>query len=291
MVKGKGAILVTGATGQQGGAVARELLARKYTVRAMTRTPDSDGAKALARQGAEIVKGDLNDAESLRRTLAGAWGVFAVQNTWEAGVEGEEAQGKRIAELARKAGIQHYVYTSVGSAHRKTGIPHFDNKWRVEETVRGLGFPSHVILRPVFFMDNFLSPWFRPGIDQGRLMIGLKPTTPLQMIAVKDIGKYGLLAFDKAEELNRREIDLAGDAHTMPQAAQILSKAAGRTITFQPVPLAEVRKAGEDYALMLEWFDRVGYDADIPGNAKRYGIKPTTLAEWAASVGWSSPTA
>jgi len=253
----------------------------------MTRKPDSDAAKALARQGAEVVKGDLNDAESLRRALQGAWGVFAVQNTWEAGVEGEEVQGKRIAELARKAGVQHYVYTSVGSAHRKTGIPHFDNKWRIEETVRGLGFPSHVILRPVFFMDNFFSPWFKPAIDQGKLMMALKPTTVLQMIAVKDIGKYGLLAFEKAEDLNRKEIDLAGDAHTMPQAAQILSKAAGRSITFQPVPLEDVRKASEDNALMLEWFDRIGYDADIPGNAKRYGIKPTTLAQWAASVRWS----
>jgi len=287
MVQGKGAILVTGATGQQGGAVARELLARKHTVRAMTRNPESDAAQALARQGAEVVKGDLNDAASLRRALQGAWGVFAVQNTWEAGVEGEEVQGKRIAELARKAGVQHYVYTSVGSAHRKTGIPHFDNKWRIEETVRGLGFPSHVILRPVFFMDNFLSSWFKPAIDQGKLMIALKPTTVLQMIAVKDIGKYGLLALEKAEVLNRKEIELAGDAHTSPEAGQILSKAAGRTITFEPVPITEVRKASEDSALMLEWFDRVGYNADIAGNAKRYGIKPTTLAEWAASVRWS----
>jgi len=191
---------------------------------------------------------------------------------------GRRGPGKRIAELARKTGVEHYVYTSVGSAHRTTGIPHFDNKWRIEETVRGLGFPSHIILRPVFFMDNVLSPWFKPGIDQGKLIIGLKPTTVLQMIAVRDIGKYGLLAFETAEALNRKEIDLAGDAHTMPQAAQILSKAAGRSITFQPVPLEDVRKASEDYALMLEWFDRVGYDADIPGNAKRYGIKPTTLA-------------
>jgi uncharacterized protein YbjT (DUF2867 family) len=287
MAKGKGVILVTGATGQQGGAVARELLARKHTVRAMTRKPDSDAAQALARQGAEVVKGDLNDVESLRRALQGAWGVFAVQNTWEAGVEGEEGQGKRIAELARKTGVAHYVYTSVGSAHRRTGIPHFDNKWRIEETVRGLGFPSYVILRPVFFMDNFLSPWFKPGLDQAKLMIGLKPNTVVQMIAVRDIGKYGLVAFEKAEELNRREIDLAGDAHTMPETAQILSKATGRSITFQPVPLEDVRKASEDYALMLEWFDRVGYDADISGNAKRYGIKPTTLAAWAAHARWS----
>src|SRR2546422_4620587 len=117
MAKGKGAILVTGARGPQGGAVARELLARQHTVRAMTRKPDSDAAQALARQGAEVVKGDLNDAESLRRALQGAWGAFAVQNTWEAGVEGEEAQGKRIAELARKAGGQQYGYTAGGTPH------------------------------------------------------------------------------------------------------------------------------------------------------------------------------
>src|SRR5881628_275769 len=222
MAKGKGAILVTGATGQQGGTVARDLLARKYTVRAMTRTPDSDGAKALARQGAEIVKGDLNDAESLRRTLAGAWGVFAVQNTWEAGVEGEEAQGKRIAELARKAGIQHYVYTSVGSAHRKTGIPHFDNKWRVEETVRGLRFPSHVILRPVFFMENLVAPYSLKG---STLAWALEPGTKLQMIAVDDIGWFGARAFTDGAALNRREIDLAGDVRTMPETAEILTEA------------------------------------------------------------------
>ncbi|MGH7318219.1 MAG: NmrA/HSCARG family protein [Candidatus Rokuibacteriota bacterium] len=287
MATDKNLILVTGATGQQGGAVARELLARGHKVRAMTRKPDGPAAQALARLGADVVKGDLDDAESLKRAIQGAWGVFAVQNTWEAGVEKEEVQGKRMAEIAKQGGVQHFVYTSVGSAHRKTGIPHFDNKWRIEETVRRLGFPSHVIIRPVFFMDNFLSGWFKPGIDQGKLMIGLKPTTVLQMIAVSDVGKYGALAFEKHKELNRQEFDIAGDAHTMPETAKILSKATGRTITFEQVPIAEVRKASEDYALMLEWFDRVGYNVDIPALAKKYGIKPTSLAEWAAKVKWS----
>jgi uncharacterized protein YbjT (DUF2867 family) len=180
---GKDTILVTGATGQQGGAVARELLAHGHKVWAMTRKPSGDSAKALAALGADIVQGDLDNAPSLQRAVQGVWGLFAVQNTWEAGVAREEAQGKQVAEIAKKAGIQHYVYSSVGSADRKTGIPHFDNKWRVEEAVRGLGFPSHAILRPVFFMENFLSSWFKPGIDQGNLMVGVKPTTVLQMIA------------------------------------------------------------------------------------------------------------
>src|SRR5438093_7159049 len=279
MAKGKGVIVVTGATGQQGGAVARELLARKHTVRAMTRKPDSDAAKALARKGAEIVKGDLNDAESLRRALQGAWGVFAVQNTWEAGVEGEEAQGKRIAELARKAGVQHYVYTSVGSAHRKTGIPHFDNKWRVEETVRGLGFPSTVILRPVFFMENFLLPSILPGIQQGTLAFGIEPDTVLQMIAVKDIGRHGARAFEQASELNGRAIDLAGDQLTMPEVAKVLSEASRQKVAFFRVPTAEIRKFSEDYSAMVEWFDQVGYDVDIEGLAKETAVRPTQGAD------------
>jgi uncharacterized protein YbjT (DUF2867 family) len=278
--------LVTGATGQQGGATARELLAAGHKVRAMTRKPESDAAGALAEAGAEVVQGDLDHADSLKRALAGMWGVYAVQNTWEAGVEQEEVQGKRIAELAKEAGVRHFVYASVGAADKDTGIPHFDNKFRVEQTVRGLGFPSYVIVRPVFFMENFLSPWFKPAIDEGNGAIGIQPDTVLQMIAVADVGKYGKLAFERHAELNGRAIDIAGDGMTMPRAADVISKAAGREVKFVQVPIEDVRKFSEDFALMFEWFDRVGYDVDVAGNAKEYGIEPTSFADWAGSVSW-----
>lgn len=280
-------VLVTGATGQQGGAVARELIAHGYAVRALTRNPASPRAQALAKLGATVVPGDLEDAASIKRALHGVWGAFAVQNTWEAGVEKEEQQGKRFAELAREAGIQHLVYSSVGSAHRNTGIPHFDNKWRVEETIRGLGFPTHTILRPVFFMENWISPWFKPAIDNGQLAIGLKPDTVLQMIAVADIGKYGRYAFDYAQQLNGKALDIAGDALTMVQVARIISAAAGRPIRFVAVPIEEVRKASADFATMLEWFDRVGYDADIKARAQESGIRPTAFSDWVRTVNWS----
>lgn len=270
-------VLITGATGQQGGATARELLAAGWRVRAMTRKPDGERARALAQLGAEIVAGDLDDAPSLARALAGAWGVYAVQNTWEAGVDREEQQGKRLAGLAREAGVQHYVYASVASAHRATGIPHFDNKWRVEETVRSLEFPTHVIVRPVFFMENLVGPWFLNGDVMGA---GLAPTTPVQMIAVEDIGKYGRLAFERADLANRA-IDIAGDTVTMARAAAAIGEARGRAITFVQYPIEEVRKQSADMALMLEWFERVGYDADIEGNAKTYGIAPLRFDAWA----------
>ncbi len=282
-----GTILVTGATGQQGGALARELLAHGNAVRAMTRKPESEAAKALARLGATVVPGDLDDERSLEPALAGVWGAYSVQNTWEAGVEKEEEQGKRFARFAKKLGVQHFVYSSVGSAHRKTRVPHFDNKWRVEEVVRNQGFPSRVIVRPAFFMENFASPWFKPAIDQGNLAIGMEPTTSLQMIAVKDVGKYLLWAFEKHEELNGRELDIAGDAKTGPEAAQIIGKAAGKKVEFLRLPIAEVRKSSEDFAMMLEWLDAVGYNADIKARSKESGVRPTTLAEWASSMSWA----
>ncbi len=279
-------IAVAGATGQQGGATARELLAAGRPVRALTRNPKSGKAQALAELGAEVVQADLDDAASLERALRGAWGVFSVQNTWEAGVEKEEVQGRRIAEIAKKVGVQHFVYTSVASADRKTGIPHFDNKWRIEEFVRGLGFPSHTILRPVFFMDNFSSPMFKPGLDQGKLAIGLKPDTVLQMIAVADIGKYARWAFENPQKLNGRALDIAGDQRAMPEAAAIIGKAAGKKVEFVPVPIEEVRKFSADMAAMFEWFIRVGYNADIGARAKESGIPPSTLDKWAHTVDW-----
>src|SRR5258707_423062 len=203
----KATILITGVTGKQGGAVAQALQGAGFHLRGLTRKPESEQAAALARQGVDIVKGDLDDEASLRCALTGAWGVFGVQNTGEAGVEREEAQGKRLATLAREAGVEHYVYTSVGSAHQRTGVPHFDNKWRIEETVRGLRFPSHVILRPVFFMENLIAPFSLQG---STLAWALSPGTKLRMISLDDTGSFVARA-STAATLNHRKIDRAGN--------------------------------------------------------------------------------
>jgi uncharacterized protein YbjT (DUF2867 family) len=271
-------VLITCATGKQGGATLRHLAKRGgFKLRAMTRKPEGDAAKAVAALGAEVVAADLDDAASLERALAGVWGVYAVQNTWEAGVEKEEEQGKRLAKVAREAGVQRYVYASVGSAHKKTGIPHFDNKFRVEETVRALGFPSYAVIRPVFFMENLTGGWSLQG---DKLMFGLAPTTKLQMVAVDDIGKYGAKAFADADQMKGVEVDIAGDAVTMPEAAAALGPALGKALTYQQIPMAAIRQNSEDVALMTEWFEEVGYSADIAGNEKRFGIHTLTLAEW-----------
>jgi uncharacterized protein YbjT (DUF2867 family) len=271
-------ILITGVTGHQGGAVARALQGSGFHLRGLTRKPESAPAVALARHGVDIVQGDLDDEATLHRALAGAWGVFGVQNAQEAGVEREEEQGKRLATLAREAGVEHYVYTSVGSADKRTAVPHFDSKWRIEETVRGLRFPSHVILRPVFFMENLLAPYSLQG---STLAVALAPETKLQMIAVDDIGWFGARAFNDPAALNGREIDLAGDVRTMPEAAEILTGALGRPIAFAQTPIEQVRQFSKDTAMMLEWFERVGYSANIAGLEREFGRALTKLPDWA----------
>jgi len=271
-------ILITGATGKQGGATLRHLAGQPgFKIHAMTRKPESPAAKVLAGLGAELVAGDLDDAASLERALDGVWGVFSVQNTWEAGVEKEEEQGKRLAKLARDKGVQHFVYSSVGSAHKKTGIPHFENKFRVEQTVKALGFPSHTILRPVFFMENLTSP---QSLHDDKLVSALRPNTRLQMIATDDIGKFGAKAFLAADTMKGAEVDIAGDEVTMPEAAKALSGLVGKNVTYQPIAMEAVRQNSEDLALMLEWFEAVGYSADIPSLESKWGIRPRTLKEW-----------
>ncbi|MBU6483107.1 MAG: NmrA/HSCARG family protein [Nitrospirae bacterium] len=213
-------ILVTGATGQQGGAVATALLAKGQKVRVMSRTPEK--ASALAKAGAEVVKGNLTNPSDLQAALRGVQGVFAMSTPFEAGMEAEVRQGIMLADAAKQAGITHYVYTSVGSAHRNTGIPHFESKWKVEQHIRQIGLPA-TILRPVWFMENFTT--FAKPSAQGVLMLPMKPARKLAMVALKDIGAFGAAAFLRPNDFLGQAIDLAGDDLTMSEAAALLTKA------------------------------------------------------------------
>ncbi len=268
-------ILVTGATGQQGGAVARALLGKGQSVRAMTRRPDK--ARELARLGAEVVRGDFDDVESLRNALRGVQGVFVVGTFAEKGVEAETEQGKAIVRECKKAGVPHVVYTSVGSADKNTGIPHFESKARVERYLDEIGQPA-TILRPVWFMENFEAPWLRPSIDKGVLTTPLPAERKLQMIAVADIGEFASEAFLRPADFIGKKIDLAGDALTFPEVTARISKALNRPIRYEVVPDEKADAAvGPDYAAMYRWFNRVGYRVDIEGLRKTYGIPLTSF--------------
>ncbi|MBI5410699.1 MAG: NmrA/HSCARG family protein [Nitrospirae bacterium] len=277
-------ILVTGATGQQGGAVAQSLLRQGQKIRVLTRNPDK--AAKLAKAGAAVFKGDLTDKASLWDALQGVQGVFAMSTPFEAGMDAEVRQGTMLADMAMAAGVDQYVYTSVGSADRNTGIPHFETKWRVEQYIRQIGLPA-TILRPVWFMENF-GTFCRPFILQGTLALPLRPDVKLQMIALKDIGEFGAAAFIRPEQFLGQAIDLAGDGLTMPEVVAHLSRTMGRQIQFRQVPDDQAKAAfGDDLAVMFKWFNEVGYSVDIPALHRRYGIPLTKFTEVIATADWA----
>jgi uncharacterized protein YbjT (DUF2867 family) len=283
-------IAVAGATGRQGGAVARKLVAAgTWRVRGTSRTPDSAASKALRDLGVEIVRADFDDRASMERALAGAYGAFSVQNSWTAGIEGEIRQGKVAADAAKAAGIQHLVYTSVGGAERNTGIPHFDSKWQIERYIASLGL-SATVLRPVWFMDNLNAPDSRSAILNGTLSMALRPQTKLQMIAVEDIGVFAAMAFDRPGEFIGKALELAGDELTMLETAATFSRVLGRRVEFVQMPIERVRRTSEDYATMLEWFERDGYQADIAAlRAMHAGL--VRFEQWLRKTGWAEAEA
>lgn|SRR5690606_9093354 len=261
-------IVVFGATGQQGGATTRHLLKNGWQVRAVTRDPNKPAAQALVDLGAEVVTADMEDRSSLDSVLQGAYGVFSVQNFWlpEVGFDGEIRQGKNVADAAKAANVQHFVYTSVGGAERNSGIPHFESKWQIEQHIGQLGLPT-TIFRPVAFMENFAT---YGGPRNGVLSSAMHPDVPLQLIAADDIGAFVALAFENPEEYIGKAIELAGDSLTNPQMAEVMSRVSGETIVYQEMPLEQMRQMNEEYAKMMEWFNQHGYQADIPALRRIY---------------------
>src|SRR5258707_3670220 len=217
-------ILVAGITGQQGRAGVKHLLADGWKVRGLSRDLSKPAVQALRDAGAEVVQGNMEDPASLDAALKGVYGVFSVQNFWlpEVGFEGEIREGKNLADAAKAAGAQHFVYSSVGGADRKTGIPHFESKWQIEQHVLALGLPA-TIFRPVGFMDNF--NWSRPYILNGVYSgFGLNPDRTLQLIAVDDIGGLVALALAHPRGHLRPAPGIARNPLTQSQMAETFSR-------------------------------------------------------------------
>ncbi|MFO0635097.1 MAG: NmrA/HSCARG family protein [Nannocystaceae bacterium] len=272
-------ILVTGATGKQGGAVARGLLRHGHTVRAFTRKADSAAAKALADAGAQIVVGALEDRAALDRAIAGADAVFAMGTPFEQGPEVEVQQGLNAADAAKAAGA-YLVYTSVGSADRATGIPHFDSKYRVEQHIRSIGARA-AIIAPVYFMDNayFTADQLRAGV----YATPLTPSRKLAQIAVDDIAACAVAALEDPAKFAGTRHDLAGDEVSGEDAVAILSRVTGRPFSYFQVPMEMIRqRMGEDGALMYEWFESTGYAVDRAALAAAFPtVSWTSFEAWA----------
>ncbi|AZN98923.1 NmrA/HSCARG family protein [Mesorhizobium sp. M9A.F.Ca.ET.002.03.1.2] len=283
----KQSVLVTGATGQQGGAVARALLSKGHRVKALTRKPDSDGARQLVSAGAEIVAGDLGDSASVVEAASDVDTMFLMGNSYEAGMAEETRQGILAADAAKTAGVGHLIYSSVADADKKTGIPHFESKYLVEQHVERLGIP-YTISAPVAFMENVVAPWSIGTLSQGTHAFAMPAKRVLQLVALADIGAFVAALAERRERVFGKRFDFAGDELSGEDQAKILSQAIGRPIGYHEIPIAAARQQSEDAALMFEWFDRVGYDVDIAALHRDFQeVRWHSFADWARAFDWN----
>ena len=256
-VRRTGPIVVTGATGKQGGATARHLLRQGWSVRALVRDPQSAAAQALRRAGAELVRGDFEDRASLDRVMEGAYGVFSVQPF---GYETEIRQGTQVADAAAAARVKHFVYASVGGVEEQIHWRPGFSKWVIERHIAELGLPA-TMLRPAGFMDDLVGPFY--GVPQGQFAVPFTPDALVQVIATDDIGAIAAQAFAEPEVFIGQRIESASAALTSPQIAEALSRVAGYPIPYVQIPIDEVRKQSEDVARVCEWLNAGTYRVDL----------------------------
>jgi uncharacterized protein YbjT (DUF2867 family) len=198
----------------------------------------------------------------------------------------ETTQGIAVADVAKDLGL-YLVYSSVGSANKKTGIPHFESKWKVEEHIAKIGVQA-AILRPVYFMEN-LTAFTLPQLKEGTVATALPPGRKLAQIALADLGAFGAMALQDRDRFAGKQIDLASDDLTGTQLADTLSRVTGRRFAYFQVPMDMIRKQSEDMALMYEWFERVGYTVDTAALRRDYPeVGWHTFEQWAKVQDWKT---
>ncbi|GME24047.1 hypothetical protein BKCO1_12000121 [Neofusicoccum parvum] len=277
-------ILITGATGKQGGAVIKALLASgaDTNILALTRNPSSDSAKALTQQSPKIkvIQGDLDNPAPIFKSATNIWGVFSVQVPGGDGQtpETEETQGKALVDAALAAGVKHFVYTTVDRGTPRppvpTNVPHFASKHRVEEHLYSRtadGKMAWTVLQPVAFLDNFsgYAPQFAAAF--AAMWKAFIPEKKLQVVATTDIGKAAAKAFLEPEKYAGRQIPLAGDNISLPEVKKIFEEKTGKDLPEAPVEVGRgIVENNEDLKAMWNWFVTDGFSADIPALRKEF---------------------
>jgi uncharacterized protein YbjT (DUF2867 family) len=293
MLNKENTILVTGATGAQGGAVAKALLKNGNTVRIIVRRASrhSKAAEELEKSGAEIIIADMEDPASLEGALKGVYALFSVQGM-NNGTDSERRHATNLLTAAFEAGVQQVVHASVNQTGNHLQFTNWD-KWNKkywldkqfgEDTLRNTGFKYWTILRPVFFMDNFIIPkvvFMFPDLAKGAIVTAWDSNAKLQLIAVEDTGAFAAAAFNDPEKFNRQVIDLAGDELTIGEIAESITQATGKNIHIDYVSEVEAVQKGlhPGFANVQIWNNEVGYNADIPA-LKSYGLPITNFSQY-----------
>ena len=283
--------LVTGATGQQVGAVARALLAAGCTVRALTR--DFNRAETLIAAGAQVVVGDMTDPQQMKRALRGVDSLFLMGTpyvasaTQPAGPGAEWQQLQTSIDAARAAGVSHLLYSSVQRAPDLARVPHYAQKQRAEEYLQASNL-DWTVLRPVFFMDNFGAEALAGNLLAGRLHAPMPPHVATQLVAVDDVGRAAATILADPTAWAGKTLDLAGDARTWEAIAQAIGAAIGRSVDFYPLPPEWVaEQMGADYAAYYDWLWKEGFTAEIETMVESLGFRPVNFATYLSQARWT----
>src|SRR5512142_674512 len=271
---------VAGATGKQGGAVARQLLARGHRVRIYTRSPGGAQARLLQKIGAELHAGGFDDPGPLERAMHGCDGAFGMSAFVEAGVDAEVRQARCLIDVASRAGVPHTVFSSMAGADRPTGVAHMDSKFLIERHLAHAGVP-YTILAPVFLMENWLA--ILPGaVARGTLRYPLPARRTLQMVAVDDVAAFARMALERTIEFENRRVEIAGEALPMARIAEVLGAAVQRQLRYEAVPLDAVWARSEELGRLCAWLAWEGTHVDVERLRARYrDLGWTSLAGWA----------
>lgn len=283
-------VLITGATGNQGRAVVDAAMAAGLSVRAMVRDTSKPKARTLAARGVEVVLGDLDDGASVEAAARGVDVAFVLTTPFAGGVdiEGEIRRGRTVIDGLARASIGHIVYSSVSDADQHTSIPHFDSKADAEGYLAASGIPF-TITAPVYFADNVALPWNLPDLKKGKFRQALPADRVLQVVPLEDIGRFNAAVIQRRSNLVGRRINYASDELSPTQMTDALSAAIGRTIVYEQQPLEEVRATLDEMGAMYEWFDRVGYSAEIDALKTEFPeVEWTPFSRWVESQDWTS---
>jgi uncharacterized protein YbjT (DUF2867 family) len=299
-------ITVFGATGAQGGGLARAILDDRdggFAVRAVTRHVDSDKARALAAAGAEVVAADLDDSASVERAMQGAYGAYCVTNFWEHfSPEKELAQARTLAQAAKAAGVRHVIWSTLEDTRRKVPlddarmptlmgkykVPHFDAKGEADAFFREAGVPTTFLLTS-FYWDNLIHFGMepKPGPDGVLQFVLPMDDAKLPGIAAEDIGRTAYGIFKAGPEFIGKTVGIAGEHLSGAEMASALGKALGREVRHGAVPPAQFREFGfpgaEDLGNMFQYKRDFEADFRAPRDVdatRRLNPRLQTFAKW-----------
>jgi uncharacterized protein YbjT (DUF2867 family) len=288
-----GKVLLIGVTGGTGSNAVKGLLEQNVTdLRAITRKIDLErtSLSRLHNSGVELVEADLDDEPSLKAAFAGVSAVYCHATASDsAKPEPQEiARAERIAQAAKQANISHFVYNSAGGGDRNSGIPHIEQKRKVEQILRQTDLPT-TMLRACLFMEEFWKQYTRPSVLKGSFPFAVQPNKPLHLITTKDMGRVAAYVMKHRSQYVGQEIELAGDVLTPKQMAEAFSRVQGRSVVYKEIPpwvfLLLFRKSLFD---LIQWYRKQGYQADVPSLRESFPGLLTPFAQFLEETDWAN---